>query len=116
MLGNLVSDIALSNIILISLFLIIFYILYMCHMSISNMFSKIESLENKIYNQVEEKTPKEVLQTIPEEKIPEEKIPEEDTEEDTDLEDITEEKIPEEKVPEKKPTRRKINNKDLKSL
>ena len=98
MLGNFVSDIAISNIILISLFLIIFYIFYMCHMSISNMFSKIESLEGKIYNRIEEKTPKEVLQTIPEEKIPEEKIPEE--------------KI----TKEKKPTRRKINNKDLKSL
>ena len=48
MIDDLISDNMISNIILVSLVLILFYVLYMVYTSISNLFSKIETLENEI--------------------------------------------------------------------
>jgi predicted Holliday junction resolvase-like endonuclease len=95
MLDSLISDNILIIIILISLCLIVSYIFYMLHMSISNLFSKVESMESKmrhlerknIVETAEKEMPK---QEMPKQEMPKQEIPEE---EETDLDDITEENV-----------------------
>ena len=90
MLDSLISDNILIIIILISLCLIVSYIFYMLHMSISNLFSKVESMESKMRHLERKNIVETAKKEIPkQEKIPE-KIPEE---EETDLDDITEENV-----------------------
>ena len=90
MLDSLISDNILIIIILISLCLIVSYIFYMLHMSISNLFSKVESMESKMRHLERKNIVETAEKEMPkQEKIPE-KIPEE---EETDLDDITEENV-----------------------
>ena len=104
MIDDLISDNMISNIILVSLVLILFYVLYMIYTSISNLFSKIETLENEI-SKFKKQFPKEPdLNDITEEPITEE----------PDLNDITEEPITEKKeeiieeiIPEKRSSKKK---------
>ena len=90
MLDSLISDNILIIIILISLCLIVSYIFYMLHMSISNLFSKVESMESKMRHLERKNIVETAEKEMPKQEMPkQEKIPEEET----DLDDITEENV-----------------------